>query len=142
MSTTEVPDAVITDRIAKTETIIYSDLSPVIDETTLGTAGSSSKTINLLAIYKAVELTLVYYHGAARQAEEVSDVQYWRKLYEELRDKILAGEIKIVSGSEDYSPISYPKINGSTERLKLYPRKGIPGFTNDGADEDYRDDNN
>ena len=141
-STSEVPDPAVTERIATAENVIYTDLSPVIDEVTLGTIGESSKSVNMLAIYKSVELTLVKYYGATRQVDTVSDIEYWRKKYDSLMEKILEGEIKIVAAGTDYTPANYPKINASASRLKLYPRKGIAGFTNDGADAAYRDENN
>ena len=72
-STIDVTQVVILDRILCAEDIVKVALSPVISESDLNTIGSTSKVVNLLTIYKAVELTLVAYYGVSRKVDELTD---------------------------------------------------------------------
>jgi hypothetical protein len=92
-----IPDADVEDRIDEADKTIQTDLSKVIDFTTI-TANDGSTTpiyINKLSQYKTAELCLVKMYGAKRQLEDQSDRQYWERMYNELKEMILDGSIDI-----------------------------------------------
>lgn len=128
---TNVATEVIVDRIEMAEDIIRVDLSSIISETELDSIAEDSKVINLMAIYKSVELTLIAYYGASRKVDELTDVQYFQKQYKNLLDKLINGDIELTSGTEDYTPKDYPSADGGRNK-KFYVRKGINGFLPDG----------
>lgn len=132
---TEVLPAVILERISMAEKIVTIDLSPILTEAQVVAIGETSGIINLLTIWKAVELTLVTYYGAARKFDEVSDIQDYRKQYKELLAEVLAGTKSIVSGSTDYSPKSTPALDSGSNK-KFYVKKGMEGFCPDGESYD------
>lgn len=138
-STSDVSQIVILDRISVAEDIVKVSLSPIISETELDTVGSTSKIINLLTTYKAVELTLVAYYGVSRKVDELTDVQYFQKQFNDLLNKVLDGTIKIISGTTDYTPKEYPALDGGSNK-KFYVRKGIDGFVADGESSNYGSD--
>lgn len=127
----DVTDAVITNRISRAEKIIKVDLSSVISESDIVSAGSDSNALNSLAIFKVVELTLVAYYGAGRKTDELTDVQYFKKEYKDLLNKILHGEVEIQTDTEEYSPKDYPAADGGSNK-KFYIRKGVPDFLPEG----------
>ena len=135
-STDDVADANITDRIAEADDTIYVDLSGLFTEAELTALGASNKTLNLLSKWKAVELTISRAFGAARQADTVSDVDYWRKKYDDLLQRILDGEITLTTSS-GVEPTNKPVITGSTYRKKLFPTKGIADFEEGAVDDEY-----
>jgi len=140
---TDVTDLIITGRITEAESQIKADLSEIISEADLDALGSDSKVVNLMAIYKAVEKTLIYYYGIYRKANEIGDTDYFAKQYDRLLKKVIEGEISVTDDTgTDYGAADYPKATSSNYNLKLYPRKGIPGFTPEGADGSYEDDEN
>lgn len=130
-STIDVTTEVINSRIEMADNTIKVDLSSLISEEDLDTIGENSKVINLMSIYKSVELTLVTYYGASRKVDELTDIAYWQKLYNNLLKKLVNGDIEISSGGEEYSPKDYPAIDGGANK-KFYVRKGIDGFLPDG----------
>jgi len=129
--TNDVLQTVIEDRIAQAENIIKVDLSSIISEAELDSIGSTSKIINLLAIYKSVELTLIIYYGVSRKVDELTDVQYFKKEYNDLLKKVLEGIIKITIGTTDYTPKNYPSLDTGLNK-KFYVKKGIDGFLPEG----------
>lgn len=129
--TANVTTEVIVDRIEMAENIIKVDLSSVISETELDTIAEESKVINLMAIYKSVELTLIAYYGASRKTDELTDVQYFQKQYKMLLDKLISGDIQLVSADEDYTPKDYPSVDSGANK-KFYVRKGMDGFSPEG----------
>jgi hypothetical protein len=134
--TADVADANITDRIAEADDTIYVDLSGMFTEAQLTTLGSSNKTLNLLSKWKATELVLSRAFGAARQADAVSDVDYWRKKYDDLIQRVLNGEITLTTSS-GVEPTNKPVITSSTYRKKLFPAKGIADFEEGTVDDQY-----
>lgn len=138
----DVTEETITHRIARAEEVIKVDLSSVISETELDTISATSKAVKSLAIYKAVELALVAYYGAGRKTDELSDVQYYQKEYNNLLAKILNGDIILVTPTGSSSPKDYPALDGGSNK-KFYVRKGVPGFLPEGESqygETYVDD--
>jgi len=137
----DVPDLDITNRIAEAEKQIKADLSGVISEAALDALGSGSSIINLMAIYKSTEKTLIDLFGIYRKATEIGDIDYFAEQYKNLLDKILDGDIVLVdAGGIAVGSVDFPKITDSDNNLKLYPRKGVSGFIPDGADGSYEDD--
>lgn len=137
---TEVATADIQDRISEADDTVIVDLSSMFSEAELLALGASSKSLNLLSKWKAVELTLAFVYGAAREVDTISDVDYWRIKYNALLKKVLNG-VTLVEADTDTSPINYPKIGPSVSgNAKFYPRKGVEGFTPDGAKTDIKDD--
>ena len=137
---TEILTADIEDRIAESEDVVEIDLSPLMTEAEISALGSSAKVINLMTLYKTIEKCLVYYYGATRNIKDISDIQYYQDMYNDLLKKVLNGEIKIEESGTEYGAPSYPKSTSSTHNLKIYPRKGVEGFQNNGMDDDYKDD--
>jgi hypothetical protein len=129
--TDEVLRTTILDRISAAESMVEMDLSSVISGTELAVLGATSKAINLLTLFKSVELTLVTYYGAGRKIDEVSDIKYFQDEYKKLLDKILAGDISLSNAAVDYTPKSYPAVGGGSNK-KFYVRKGIDGFIAEG----------
>ena len=123
--TADISDAIINGRIVLADKIVVSDLSRLYTEAELD--AMTSTTLNLLSLYKSAELTLVKLFGAKRQADEVSDIQYWQTKYDRLLAAVLIRKVLL-----DDAPIDYPV---STTRLKIFPRKGLPGI-----EEGYEDD--
>jgi hypothetical protein len=107
LTATVIPDADVEDRIDESDDIVETDLSKVVDFSTVTAADATTtpKYINQLSQYKAAELSLVAKYGAKRMVETQSDRQYWEKMYNDLLEKILNGEIDITDealGSPDY----------------------------------------
>lgn len=133
-SSDDISDAEIEDRIAEADATIIVDLSGMLTEAEITSLGATNKVINLLSRWKSVELSLSYLYGAARQADQVSDVDYWRKKYDNLLARIISGEI-ILSATE--SAVNTPQITPATYRKKLFPRKGIPDFEEGYVDDEF-----
>jgi len=137
---TEVLDTDLRHRIKEAEQTVEVDLSDVLTSAQITTIGNSSTVLNMLTLYKAVELSLVYYFGASRRVKDVDDVQYYSDMYNSLLEKVLTGKVKISDGTTDYTVKSYPKKTSTLYNQKFYRRKGVEGFIPDGADEDVKDD--
>jgi hypothetical protein len=125
--TADISDAVIEGRITLADKMVVSDLSRIYTEAELD--AMTSTTLNLLSLYKSAELTLVKLFGAKRQADEVSDIQYWQTKYDRLLADVLSRKVLL-----DDAPINYPVVT-PTARIKIFPRKGLPGI-----EEGYEDD--
>lgn len=134
-SASDISDVVIEDRICEADNTIIVDLSPLYSETEITTLGQTNKTLNLLSTWKSVELCLARLFGAARQVDQVSDIDYWRKKYETLLDKVLSGEVQITSSGVE--PANKPIVTSSTYRLKLFPTKGISDFEQGSIDDEF-----
>lgn len=128
----DISDAVIEDRIIEADKTIIVDLSAKYTQAELETLGASNYALNLLSTWKAAELCLSRLFGAARQVDQVSDIDYWRKKYDALIEKILNDEITL---SDSTGAINKPIITSS--RLKLFPTKGISGFEEGSVDDEY-----
>lgn len=134
----EVPDAVITSRIGEADNTVKIDLSAVASPSELDALGAGSYVLNLLSIWKTVEITLASYFSAARNVDETNDIDYWMKKYNDVIAKILDGTIKITGSTEAVDSGDYPGIVAST---RFYRRKGVSGFYPDGSTVDYVDEN-
>lgn len=136
-SEVDISDVVITDRISEADDTIIVDLSSKYSETTLTSLGSTCKVLNLLSRWKSVELTLSRIFGAARQVDQVSDVDYWRKKYDTLIKRILSEEISLSSEDPSVDPVNKPVITSSLYRKKLFPTKGIEDFEEGSVDDQW-----
>ena len=147
-SETDVPDSDIEARIAAAERKVKADLGKVISPDEIDAIGAESNVIRELTIAKTAERTLVKKFGAKRKADDVSDIEYFRKEYKDLLDQVLKGEVPIdipdTSGAADVTVVkNYPKLSGASKHKKStrkYPRKGVPDFYPDGVQTDYTDD--
>lgn len=138
--TDDVPNTLLENRISEASDILISDLSGIVSEDDLVSMGSGSKVLNQLATYKSVEISLVRLYGASRQADVITDVQYWEKRYNELLGKVLNGDVEITDGTDVLSATSIPVATANSKNAKMYPEKGVSGFTNDGAKTDTVED--
>jgi hypothetical protein len=127
----DLSDEEIEGRITEAENEIKVDLSSIISEADLDSISSTSKVVYLLAIYKSMELTLIKVFSVQRKVDEISDIDYYRKKYDKLINKILKGDI-VLTEETTIQPKDYPARTASN--IKLYPGKGIPKFEDE---EDY-----
>lgn len=132
----DISDLVISDRITEADSTIIVDLSPLYSEADLLSLGSANKTLNLLSTWKAAEILLARIYGTTRQVDQVSDVDYWRKKYTDLLNRVLSGEIALFSSTVEEAR-NTPSITGSSHRLKLFPTKGIDGFEQGSIDDEF-----
>jgi hypothetical protein len=125
--TTEVADATVTERIASAQDIIITDLSILgLTEAVLDGAASTSKPLKVLAIYKTLEILLTTLFGNYRQVDTVSDIDYFRKKYDELLAKVISGEV-ILASSLAGQTRDYPGIGTDTNQ-SFYAEKGMEKF--------------
>ncbi len=134
LTSTDIDDTVVENRITEADSTIIVDLSGVASETELLALGAANKVLNLLSTWKSVELCLVRLFGDARQADQVSDVTYWRAKYNDLVKRLISGDISL---STTTSPVSVPIATSSTHRKKLFPTKGIADFEQGSVDDEY-----
>jgi hypothetical protein len=146
-SAVDIPDEKIETSITHAKRIVKTDiisiLSPSEFDAIDGLETSTSNVIKTLVIYKSAEFTIVALYGSSRKIDEVSDVQYFQKLYKDLLKKIMSGEIEIDIPDELTTATiakDYPTIGLRSNNTKFYPRKGVPGFYPDGVEESYKDD--
>lgn len=144
-STNDVPNTEISNRIASAERKVKADLGKLLSAEEIDAIGADSNVIRELTINKAAERTLVKKFGAKRKADDVSDIEYFRKEYEALLKKVLDGDVVIdIPDTSDAEAVTvtkkYPKLSGSTRNKQFYPRKGVPGFQEEGQNDDYVDD--
>lgn len=88
----------VTDKIVQADSIIGQDLAGIVDFSVVPNIDDSPATpdfINLLSQFKVAEMSLVAKFGGKRDVDEVSDIQYWQKLYTELLEKIIDGLIAL-----------------------------------------------
>ena len=88
-------DLRVTDKIAQAEDIIKSDLSGVLDFDLIDAAVTVPDYIRMLSQYKTAEMCLVSTFGAKRMIEEQSDRQYWERMYKNLKENVLAGNVPL-----------------------------------------------
>ena len=93
-------DDQVTVAIALATDIITVEINNLILSTTVATWTDSTTTpdsIQLLCEYKTKELLLYQLHQHLRQnADIIADIEYWRKMYLDLLEKILSGVVKVV----------------------------------------------
>jgi len=130
----DISDSTIEDRIGEADKTIKVDLSGKYTSTVLDALDSSNKVVNLLSVWKSVELCLARLFGAARQVDQISDIDYWRKKYDALLQKILQDEIVLTSTSGTKNK---PVITSATYRKKLFPTKGLANFEQGSVDDEY-----
>ena len=123
----DISDAEITDFINTAQNIVLVDLSDYAKAEQLLSLDNSF-ALNLLWTYKTCELLLASYYGASRKVDEVSDIQFFQKLYNTLLNNILNGNVKIAE--INLQAKSYPALD--KKRSKFYPAKGVEQFFGDG----------
>jgi len=126
ISEIDIPDTEITDYIATAQNVVLVDLSDYASTEQLSSL-ENSLALNLLCTYKTCELLLAAYYGASRKIDEVSDVQFFNKLYEKLLKNIVNGNVKL--DGVNITTKSYPAIE--RKRTKLYNIKGEQTFFGD-----------
>lgn len=122
----EVTDEEIEDYIELADKIVVVDLSPIISSEKLENV-TNGMALNLLSSYKTCELMLSAYYGASRKIDEVSDVQFFQKLYDKLLQNIVNGNVKL--DGANIMTKSYPALE--KKRTKLYNVKGEQTFFGD-----------
>lgn len=132
---TNIDDTIVTDRIANADNEIESLLSSVIDFTLIVT---TPDFINLLSQWKTCELSLVYLHGAKREALTVSDVDYWMKKFDALIAKILNGEIPLEDGTG--ISISGGATTYTNPKDGIIPGLGMGEYGEHESNDDLKDD--
>lgn len=124
---TDVPDSEITDYINTAQNVVLVDLSDYAKAEKLLSL-DNSLALNLLCAYKTCELVLAAYYGASRKIDEVSDIQFFQKLYNTLLKNILNGNVQIAEINSQAK--SYPALD--KKRSRLYNVKGVETFFGDG----------
>lgn len=127
INVTDVADADLDSFILTATNIVFTDLSKIATQTQLENV-SNSLALNLLCSYKTCELILASFFGAGRKIDEITDIQFFQKLYDKLLNNILNGNVKLF-------PIgvvnkNYPALE--KKRAKLYNVKGEKDFFGDG----------
>lgn len=93
-----ITDDIINQRISMADNIVKIDLSNVVNFDSMPEITDTPVTptyINLCSQYKTVEMCLVYFYSAKRDITEVSDIQYWQKMYNDLVMQIKDGLIDL-----------------------------------------------
>lgn len=96
--TPPIINAIVTQRIAMSDNIVKIDLGNVVDFSAMPEIVDTPATpnyINLCSQYKTVEMCLVYFYSAKRDITEVSDIQYWQKMYDDLVQQIKDGLVDL-----------------------------------------------
>jgi hypothetical protein len=122
----EVADEEIEQYIAVAEKVVMVDLSPIIDADKLQQV-TNGLALSLLTSYKTCELMLSAYYGASRKIDEVTDIQFFQKLYNKLLQNIVNGNVKL--DGANIMTKSYPALE--KKRTKLYNVKGEQTFFGD-----------
>lgn len=122
----EVTDEEIERYIAVADKIVIVDLSHIVDKQRIQSI-TNGLALNLLSSYKTCELMLSAYYGASRKIDEVSDVQFFQKLYDKLLQNIVNGNVKL--DGANIMTKSYPALE--KKRTKLYNVKGEQTFFGD-----------
>lgn len=127
INVTDVADDDIDSFILTATNIVFTDLSKIATQAQLENV-SNSLALNLLCSYKTCELILASFFGAGRKIDEITDIQFFQKLYDKLLNNILNGNVKLF-------PIgvvnkNYPALE--KKRAKLYNVKGEKDFFGDG----------
>lgn len=84
--------------IAEADKTVKTDLANIVDFTNVpanSTGTGFPDFLNLLSQYKTAEKCLVSAYGAAREAEQVSDIQHWQKEYDDLLADVKAGKVTL-----------------------------------------------
>lgn len=128
INVTDVADDDIDSFILTATNIVFTDLSKIATQAQLENV-SNSLALNLLCSYKTCELILASFFGAGRKIDEITDIQFFQKLYDKLLNNILNGNVKLF-------PIgvvnkNYPALE--KKRAKLYNVKGEKDFFGDGG---------
>jgi hypothetical protein len=102
ITTDELTDNEVKSRTTEGDKDIRTDLSSLIDFDLVPDTDPPDSTnpefLNKLSQFKTCEYSLVALHGANRKVQEVSDVQYWQKKYEDYLAVVLSGKIPIELG--------------------------------------------
>ncbi len=107
--TNEYSDLSVQGKIIQADSIIEQALANIIDFALVPNITASPATptfINLLSQYKVAEMSLTAIFGAKREVTEISDIQYWQKMYSNpnpaqgetigLLEQIINGSIPLV----------------------------------------------
>ncbi len=99
-----IDDATVTDRIAHSDDDVDMDLGKYVDMTNAIIVAGYATTnfpvwLNHLSQYKTCEHVLIKLYGEKRQGDDVSDIDYWRKQYDGLLDRIRTNQVLPVLGN-------------------------------------------
>jgi len=111
--------------LEKSYLIVITDLNAIVPKNMIEHI-TNSGALKLLQIYKTCEMALAGAYGTARRVDEVTDIQFFQKLYDRLLNNLRKGEV-LIDGSVNVK--NYPAIE--RVRIKLYNVKGQPGFFGD-----------
>lgn len=84
--------------IGRAEQHITKDISQVVDMSLVPQISDTPATpepIHQMAIAKSTELILVSVYSAARQVDTITDLQYWKKEYDQIKEDILECSVKL-----------------------------------------------
>ncbi len=127
INVTDVADDDIDSFILTATNIVFTDLSKIATQAQLENV-SNSLALNLLCSYKTCELILASFFGAGRKIDEITDIQFFQKLYDKLLNNILNGNVKLFQTGVINK--NYPTLE--KKRAKLYNVKGEKDFFGDG----------
>lgn len=128
INVTDVADTDIDSFILTATNIVFTDLSKIATQSQLENV-SNSLALNLLCSYKTCELILASFFGAGRKIDEITDIQFFQKLYDKLLNNILNGNVKLFQAGVINK--NYPALE--KKRAKLYNVKGEKDFFGDGG---------
>lgn len=90
-----ISDANILAVIVLADKKVKEDLSNIYDMTAVDAAVTTPDPVNELSRFKTNEWVLVKLFGAKRSIEEVSDIQYWQREYNDKLAAIVAGSVAL-----------------------------------------------
>lgn len=123
-----ISDNFLTTQITDAELIVIGDLSSLMTKTEV-VAATGSEVLKFLTIYKTMEIALVNKFGFLREADRVTDVDYWMNKYKEYLKKILNGDIQIELDGTELSPSNIPVITSGVD--KIFDKRGLDNLNPD-----------
>ena len=144
-SQSPLSDSQIQDRISQSDNLVNMDLQLLVDFSKVPDVTDSNFPlfINLLSQYKSCYLVLFKLFGSKRSGDDVSDIDTWKKEYDNLLHDCKTGKIPMTLqdgtpinygvntlgiGRKSTSPVlgtnKYGKFESESEQAKYRPRHG------------------
>ena len=102
LRTSNISDSDIETIINQADNMVYLDLSNMYN---INLIVSNITPFNLLSQYKSAEIGLSKFYGmSTRDSKDLSDVAYWRNMYNKLLQKIIKGLYIANSNGHKISP--------------------------------------
>lgn len=118
--------AIFTGREALAKKIIQIDFSNVLDFDSIPD-DTTTPVVNLLSQYKTAEMTLRRLVGIKRTDTVADEIAEWERLYNELKEKIISGELA-VELSDGTSVLNTNSTFENTSRVNTKPKFGYDRY--------------